>query len=778
MEWFRHLAIRRKLSLIILLISCAGALVACGVFGGYDWITFRQSMARNLATLADVLANNSTAALTFKDRATAEEILGAVRVLPDVEAAALYGEETGLFARYVRAPLRTEVPIAPGADGARFAPDRLVLFRPIVLGDKRIGTIYVHANLDRLLARLRLYAGIVVLVVSASLLVTLALSTVLQRTIARPILTLARTAREISTHRNYAVRVTKLGDDEIGHLADGLNEMLARIEERDSALRRTNVALEAEINERRKAEEGLRTLNDTLEQRVSERTAAAEQASRAKSEFLANMSHELRTPLNSVIGFANILLKNRGGSVGADDRNFIDRIVANGKHLLALINQVLDLAKVEARKVELQVAPVDLGAMVRHILAEFEGQVHGRDLRLQAHLPAGLAPLHTDADKLRQVLVNLVGNAVKFTERGTVTVAVGASGGRPRRIDVSDTGIGIPPEKHKLIFEAFRQADSTTTRKYGGTGLGLSISQALCRLMGYRIEVSSAPGRGSTFSVWLDEAAIPSVGARPAAAAAAAPAAPVQGREQQVVLVIDDDSDARLLLARLIEELGWRVVTAASGAEGVQHARELRPNLITLDLLMPEMDGWHVLRVLKSDANLAAIPVVVVSIVAQENRGLVLGVLDYVQKPVTREDLARVLKPCRATRVLVVEDNEVDRMMILACLARERVLARTAGNGHEAMEALKNGVPDLILLDLLMPEMDGLAFLDALRADERFAHLPVAVLTAKELTVPELALLRQRTAAVLHKADDLAASLRGVLAAVLRPASTPDPSAA
>ena len=249
-----------------------------------------------------------------------------------------------------------------------------------------------------------------------------------------------------------------------------------------------------DITDRKRAEEAMRQAKE-----------AAEEASRTKSQFLASMSHELRTPLNSVIGFANILLKNKAGTLGSAELNFLDRIQANGKHLLTLINEILDLSKIEARKVELHTGPVALDLLVRETVAQQESLVRDKPVRLVAEVPAQVAPIVSDAEKLRQVLINLIGNALKFTEQGSVTVRVvtDPADHRPICLEVIDTGIGIPQEKLGVIFEAFQQAEAGTARKYGGTGLGLTISQALCQLMGYRIEVSSEPGRGSTFSVRL-----------------------------------------------------------------------------------------------------------------------------------------------------------------------------------------------------------------------------------------------------------------------------------
>ncbi len=524
-----------------------------------------------------------------------------------------------------------------------------------------------------------------------------------------------------------------------------------------------------DVTERELAKQALQSSKD-----------AAESASRAKSEFLANMSHELRTPLNSVIGFANILLKNKPGNLRAEDLSFLERIGVNGKHLLGLINQILDLSKIEARKVELELTLASLPTLVQEIIDQFEGQLRGREIQLVAELPQPMAPLETDAGKLKQVIINLIGNALKFTERGSVTVRIEVEpqSRRPTRIEVIDTGIGIPPDRLAAVFEAFQQADSSTARKYGGTGLGLTISKALCELMGYQIAVSSEVGKGTTFSVEL--LAAPKPKAPPAEAPAMETGAPAPPSLEQpkplpelaplkdrLVLVVDDEDDSRILLTNLTEECGYRVITADSGELALRRAREVRPDLILLDLMMPQMDGWQVLTALKADPELQNIPVVVASIVARENRGTLFGAVDVLQKPVVREDLLRVLKACPRAKVLVVEDSDLDRCLINECLEGERIELRTAANGREALQLLETFSPDLVLLDLLMPEMDGMSFLDLLRRDPRYENLPVFIVTAKELDPQERQRLGRLAQAVLKKAEDLGTHLSRVLRAQL-----------
>ena len=512
---------------------------------------------------------------------------------------------------------------------------------------------------------------------------------------------------------------------------------------------------------------------------------AAEQANRVKSEFLANMSHELRTPLNSVIGFANVLLKNKTGNLRAEDINFLERIQINGKHLLALINQILDLSKIEAGRTELDITPVSLAVLARETVAQLEGQQRDKNVKLVTEIPDALTLIETDESKLKQVIINLIGNALKFTEAGAVTVRVVAEmgSGRPIRIDVADTGIGIPKDRQEAVFEAFRQADASTTRTYGGTGLGLTISRALCQLLGYRMTLGSEVGKGTTFSIWfVPESELEFAPAQTAHAAAISAAAPVPSAGMQseenldalrnkLILVVDDESDARVLLSNLIEGYGCRVMAASSGEEALRLAREFRPDLVTVDLIMPRMDGWQVVKSLKADPQLKQIPIVVVSVVADEHSGKIFGAIDFVEKPLMRENLMAALGRNLGggkANVLVIDDDPDARRIVSVCLAEEGMHAETAANGSEAIEILDRFSPDLVFLDLLMPKMDGMSFLDHIRADPRHCHLPVVVITGKDLSPYEIRRLTSETRGIIGKTSNLKENLKMTLHRILR----------
>ncbi len=526
-----------------------------------------------------------------------------------------------------------------------------------------------------------------------------------------------------------------------------------------------------DVTPRVRAEEALRVAKEE-----------AEAANKAKSDFLANMSHELRTPLNSVIGFTNILLKNKEGRLSEKDVGFLERVLSNGKHLLELINEVLDLAKVEAGRMELVIEKADLGHLVTETVQQLEGQAKVKEgnVALVASVPQGLDAVETDAAKLKQVIINLVGNALKFTHGGSVTVRIDVAPDKrtPVAISVQDTGIGIPQDRLEAIFEAFQQAEAGTARKYGGTGLGLAISRSICLLMGYDLIVESETGKGSTFTIVMGERAKKPV--RPAPETVTEEKAAVEEAEPREVLVhaaprlrdfkvlvVDDEKDSRDLMAHYLEELGCRVLTATTGEEGIATAREQWPDLITLDLMMPGMSGWDVLKHLKEDRELRRIPVVVVSIVAAEGRGRLLGAVDLVTKPFEREDILRVLwrnlVRKRGGRVLVVDDDAVTRTMLGEYLRGVGLEVVQASNGHQALEAIRMEAPDAVLLDLLMPVMDGMTFLERLRANPSHVGLPVLVLTAKILTRQEQRDLIDLASGVIMKDDSMIDQLREAL---------------
>ncbi len=489
------------------------------------------------------------------------------------------------------------------------------------------------------------------------------------------------------------------------------------------------------------AQSALTIQNARLFREIEEKGRQIEIASRHKSQFLANMSHELRTPLNAIIGVTDLLLEDaRDLADRADQVEPLERVMRAGRHLLALINDVLDLSKIEAGKMELYLESFPIAPLLNDVSETVRTIAEGNGTALSIECAADIGTMRADATRVRQALLNLASNAVKFTQNGRVTIAatrVLSQTGEVIVLRVSDTGIGMAPEQTARLFQDFTQADASTTRKYGGTGLGLAISRRFCRMMGGDITVDSAPGQGSTFTITLPAAVDPASaaeGRRETRAPARLPRTTSRGARS--VLVIDDDAIVRDVLGRYLERQGFQVITAADGIEGLTRAREHHPAAITLDIMMPGLDGWTVLAALKGDPDLADIPVVLVTIVDEKQRGYALGVVEHLVKPVDRERLAAILRQwCGAPgHVLLVEDDGDVRGLMRQALASAGWTISEAENGRVALERMAERRPDAIVLDLVMPEMDGFEFLAAFRAHEAWRGVPVLVVTARDLT--------------------------------------------
>jgi PAS domain S-box-containing protein len=509
------------------------------------------------------------------------------------------------------------------------------------------------------------------------------------------------------------------------------------------------------------------------EDAISRAKEEAELASHAKSDFLASMSHELRTPLNSVIGFAKVLAGDKNARLTERQTSYLERISSNGEHLLELINEVLDLAKIEAGRVIINYEAADVGGIIKDVIAQFEPQVSGTPTTLTVEVPEEAKTLTADVRLLRQILFNLIGNAVKFTPEGSVVVRLRVSGGgQPRTIEVADTGIGIPRDKLEAVFESFEQIDSSTTRSFEGTGLGLAICRSLCSALNYRLSVESETGEGSTFRVELTEPQLDGVVESSQKDSQTIPMAMVREIEaaerhgvsfqDKLVLVIDDDPDSRLILSQCLHELGCQVLTATSAAQGVRLARERTPDLVTLDLLMPEMTGWQILGRFTEDPVLRDIPVIVVTAVARESSRAVVGATEIVEKPVDPKRLQRSLERnllLDAGSVLVVDDNPDDRELISTYFARGGSKVNQAPGGAEALAMLEDLTPDLMIIDLLMPEMDGAELIEVIRRQSRFQDLPILIVTAKDLEPEELERLSRASAAIVTKSPQLRGDL-------------------
>ena len=495
-----------------------------------------------------------------------------------------------------------------------------------------------------------------------------------------------------------------------------------------------------DITRRRQDEDDLRQAKDD-----------AEAASRTKSQFLANMSHELRTPMNAILGYSE-MLQEEAEDEGLDQFTpDLQKIQNAGKHLLALINDILDLSKIEAGKMELYLETFSVPDVVADVAGTVQTLAAKKNNALEVHCPDDLGAMRADLTKVRQSLFNLLSNAAKFTENGVITLEVRRDGDE-FFFTVRDTGIGMTEAQMAGLFEAFAQADASTTRKYGGTGLGLAITRRFCRMMGGDATVESQPGRGSAFILRL-----PVTVADPKASEEAPrhAEAPPETHTGDIVLAIDDDPAARDLMRRYLVKEGFRPETASSGEEGLRLARSLSPVAITLDVMMPGMDGWAVLQQLKADPETQDIPVIMLTMVDDKNIGFALGATDYLTKPIDRGRLAGLLGRYRCSEggcgVLLVEDDEATRDMMREMLTREGWNVIEAVNGRDALDCLQTSSPDLILLDLMMPEMDGFEFTHLLRERPEWRSIPVIVLTAKDITEADRIRLNGHVEKILQK---------------------------
>jgi signal transduction histidine kinase/DNA-binding response OmpR family regulator len=779
MPGLRDISIKGKVLVLIMGVTGLALLVSSQLFALYEFRSSRLELRRDLTAIAAITGANCAAALAFEQEDFATTALAELRANRSIMLACLYTTNRTVLASYRRADAaQLNCPPTPPEPGYAFQPGQVAVAQEIPYGPNRelVGAIYLVSDTRQLTEQRWAYLLMGLGILTGTFVVALLLSTRLHRLVTRPILELAKTARRVSEDKDYSLRAAKTARDEVGFLIDRFNDMLAQMQQHEAELKALNAQLQR-----------------------SEELARA--GTRAKSQFLANMSHELRTPLNAIIGYSEMLQEEAEDLGYADFVPDLEKIHKAGKHLLALINDILDLSKIEAGKMTVFVERFDVALLVNEVASTIEPLVKKNSNRLVVECPPDLGPMRSDQTKVRQTLFNLLSNACKFTEKGTIRLEVkraaqsvpsspsSVGGGaapplnpQPSTLNfvVSDTGLGMTPEQVDRLFQAFTQADASTTRKYGGTGLGLAISKRFCHMLGGDLTVSSAPGKGSTFTMIL-----PTEIEEPAtdSPAPAAPVSTLAAAGEPTILVIDDDPAVRDLMLRSLRKEGFAVQLAASGRQGLELARTCKPAAITLDVLMPEMDGWAVLNALKADPRLAHIPVVMVSIVDEKNLGFALGAAEYLTKPVEWTRLAEVLKPYRRPggpgRVLVVEDDPAAREMIAKHLERAGWQVATAANGRLALAELAACTPTLVLLDLMMPEMDGFEFLRELRQRPQSRTVPVIVLTAKDLTAEDRRRLNGQVSEVLQKSqcstEELLHEIRAVLAA-RRPAE-PEPGA-